>query len=279
MSAAIGEYSKTEAALAALRESYKGVIYDVATAEGMTAARKGRAELRRWRVDLEEERVRIKAPALQRCRDIDSEAKRITAELSALEDPIDAQIKAEERRAEEVRTFAARAEQARLDAEAAATKRAEEERMAAERAEIARRQVELAAAERAAREKIEAEAAASRKRIEEEERAARYQREQADERARQARLAEQARLETERQRLAAEREAIEAPARKAREEAERKEREARQAQAELADARGMLLMFCGRYAHLEEFAPVVEAIREYLNRTEVAKKLLDDDAA
>ena len=69
---------------------------------------RARAELRRWRTDLEAERVRIKAPALGRCKAIDTEARRISDALSALEDPIDAQIKAK-----------VRAEEARKEAEAA----------------------------------------------------------------------------------------------------------------------------------------------------------------
>lgn len=92
----IAEYSKTAVALAELRERYKGVIFDVTTREGMQTAIKGRAELRSYRVALEKTRVEIKAPALKRAQEIDSEARRITAELLALETPIDDQIKADE---------------------------------------------------------------------------------------------------------------------------------------------------------------------------------------
>lgn len=98
MSTQIQEYSPTEAALAELGEKYKGVVYDVTTKEGMAAAKAGRNELRGYRTALEAKRVEIKAPALERCRLIDAEAKRITAELEALEDPIAAQIKKEEDR-------------------------------------------------------------------------------------------------------------------------------------------------------------------------------------
>ena len=82
----IVEYSKTQAVLGDLRQRYEGVVYPVTTAKGMIDARKGRAEIREWRTGLEKERVRIKAPALERARLIDSEAKRITAELSKLEE-------------------------------------------------------------------------------------------------------------------------------------------------------------------------------------------------
>lgn len=112
----IAEYSRTAAALALLRQRLAGVVYDVTTTAGMAAARKDRAEVRDLRTSLEKERVRIKAPALERCKLIDAEAKTITAELEALEDPIDAQIKAEERRKEEEKQAKINAEFARVEA-------------------------------------------------------------------------------------------------------------------------------------------------------------------
>ncbi len=108
----ITEYNHTEAALSDLRQRYGNAVYDVATTKGMDEAKKARAELRTLRVDLEKMRKEIKEPALRRCQMIDSEAKRITAELTNLEDPIDAQIKKEERRKEEEK-----AERARIEAE------------------------------------------------------------------------------------------------------------------------------------------------------------------
>lgn len=94
------EYSKTESALAELREQYKDKTYDVTTVKGMQEAITDRARIRQYRLDLEKARVALKAPALERSRLIDAEAKRITAELEALEDPIDATIKAEQARKE-----------------------------------------------------------------------------------------------------------------------------------------------------------------------------------
>jgi hypothetical protein len=116
MTTEIVEYSQTEQALAALREKYKDVVFDVSTGKGMTAAKEARAELRGLRTTLEKKRVEIKAPALERCRMIDAEAKRITAELSKLEDPIDERIKAEEARKEEERLARLEAERQRLQA-------------------------------------------------------------------------------------------------------------------------------------------------------------------
>lgn len=111
----IVEYSKTQAVLGDLRQRYEGVVYQVTTAKGMIDARKARAEIREWRTGLEKERVRIKAPALERARLIDSEAKRITAELLNLEGPIDEQIKTEEERKEKERLAKEEAEKTRIE--------------------------------------------------------------------------------------------------------------------------------------------------------------------
>ena len=111
----IAEYRTTAAALALLREKY-GNPFDVTTSQGLTAARAARAEVRGYRVALEKTRAEIKAPVLLRGQLIDAEAKRITAELLAIEEPIDAAIKAEERRKEAEKAAQARAEAERLAA-------------------------------------------------------------------------------------------------------------------------------------------------------------------
>jgi Protein of unknown function (DUF1351). len=116
MTTTITEYSATDGALAELRTKYEAVVYDVTNGKGMEQAKKARAELREHRVSLEKERVRIKAPALERCRQIDSEAKRITAELEALEQPIDGQIKQEEQRKEIEKAAREQAERERVAA-------------------------------------------------------------------------------------------------------------------------------------------------------------------
>lgn len=116
MTTSIAEYTSTEAALAEFRTKYQDAVFPVTTTKGMTEAKQARAELREHRVALEKERVRIKAPALERCRQIDSEAKRITAELEALECPIDDQIKAEEQRKEREKEAREQAERERVEA-------------------------------------------------------------------------------------------------------------------------------------------------------------------
>lgn len=117
----ITEYSTTAAALGELRSKYAKVLFPVTTTSGMKDAIAARAELRNIRVGLEKMRKEIKEPALERCRLIDSEAKTITAALTALEDPIDAQIKAQE---------------AKLAAEKAERERKEAERKAALQAKV-----------------------------------------------------------------------------------------------------------------------------------------------
>lgn len=97
---AIAEYSHTAAELAKLKARLANVAYDVSTGKGLDIAKRDRAEVRGLRTALEAKRVELKAPALERSRLIDAEAKALTAELLALEKPIDDQIKAEERRKE-----------------------------------------------------------------------------------------------------------------------------------------------------------------------------------
>jgi len=109
----ITEYTPTAQALAEFRQRYENAVFPVATTEGMRKAIEARREIRETRVALEAKRKEIKEPALRRCQLIDAEAKRITAELEALENPIDAQIKAEQERKEREKREAAEREQRR----------------------------------------------------------------------------------------------------------------------------------------------------------------------
>jgi colicin import membrane protein len=115
MSTQIAEYSRTEAKLAELRQQYAATIWVIESPAQMDGARKARAEIRKWRVDLEAERKTLKAPALARCRDIDAEAARITAELLALETPVDEAIKRVEAQKEAERQAKIAAEAARVE--------------------------------------------------------------------------------------------------------------------------------------------------------------------
>ncbi len=98
MNTQIAEYSPTVAAMAELRNMYENAVFDVTTPIGMAKAIAARRAIREPRIALEKLRKELKAPALKRARLIDAEAKELTAQLEALEGPIDAQIKAEEQR-------------------------------------------------------------------------------------------------------------------------------------------------------------------------------------
>jgi len=116
MTTQITEYSATVSGLAELRSRLGSVVYDVTTGAGMEKARKDRRECVTLRTSLEAMRVKLKAPALERTRLIDAEAKAITAEILALEAPIDSQIKAEEGRKEAEKKERERKETERLAA-------------------------------------------------------------------------------------------------------------------------------------------------------------------
>lgn len=269
----IVEYSKTEAALSELMSLYKDAQYDVTTRAGMGLAVKARAELRGYRIALEKTRVEIKAPALKRTQEIDSEARRITAALLALEDPIDAQIKAEENRKENERLAAERAEQARIEAEQQAIRAAEQKRMDEERAELARQREVLEKAERErvakeqeSRRKIEEAERQARLKIEEDERKARAIRDEQDREARVVREAEEVRLKQERDKIEAAQRAIEEKKRKEREAEEAKQREIQRQANEVLDARALLATFTKRFGHIEEFKDVIKAITMYLKK-------------
>lgn len=119
----IAEYAKTALAMADLRSRYDGLVFELDSTAKIKEAKKCVAEVRGYRTALEDERKRIKAPALERCRLIDEEAKRLTAELRELEDPMKAQIDAKEAEIEAERIRVAQAEQARVDGHRAAIQR------------------------------------------------------------------------------------------------------------------------------------------------------------
>ncbi|MFB3910470.1 MAG: hypothetical protein ACE15D_18930 [Candidatus Eisenbacteria bacterium] len=111
---AIVEYSPIESGLAELRKRYEGVAFNLRTVAGNDEARKARMELVTLRGSLEKARVALKAPVLERGRLIDDEARRITAELLKLEQPIDEQIKADEKRREDEKRAREEAERQRI---------------------------------------------------------------------------------------------------------------------------------------------------------------------
>lgn len=111
---ALADFDKVAAGLAALTKTYGGVLYDVQTTSGMEAAKLARQAVRKPRYEIEAIRKGAKAPLLAIGKRLDSEAARITVELMKLEEPIDAQIKAEEGRKEREKAERAAAELARV---------------------------------------------------------------------------------------------------------------------------------------------------------------------
>ena len=303
MRTAITEYSPTETALHDLRARYGGVVYDVRTRFGMEEAKLARADLRKWRLDLEAERKRIKGPALQRCQEIDTEARRITTELWALEAPIDVAIKTEAGRAaaelaakelaetERVAKIRARIDSLdRLPLSAIgkpsswiAELIAQVEAMTVKDADFAeflpealaihgkshRQLTEMhslaveAEAQRVKLVEIAEREAESRRKIEAVERESRRQIEEAE---RQNRLTQQARDEVARLK----REIAEDEARNLRDSAEERRRIKALDKAEHDDAQTILQSFVRRFEHRREFKPIVEAIKKYFDKKEEA---------
>lgn len=219
----IAEFVSTEAALREIETTFSQVP-DVTTKDGMAAARETRRSLVSLRTTVEAERVRLKAPLLERGRIIDAEAKRITERVVKVESPIDAAIKAEE---------------ARVEAEREAKRRAEEEAKRQRQRELDAQVAEVAALGQSTDIDRGLATLASidpasfpdeiQMRVIEAKRNARAQLESRKAEA-ERRAAEQAELERQRAELAAAREA----AAKARAEAERQLEEVRQQQAAAA---------------------------------------------
>lgn len=84
---AIKEYSFVEKALIELTAQYKNVP-DAGTKEGYQACKDGAKAVAKYRIALEEKRVKIKGPALKKCKAIDEEAKRIQLVIFGLENPL-----------------------------------------------------------------------------------------------------------------------------------------------------------------------------------------------
>lgn len=111
----IAVFNQTDAALAALREKYQ-TVPDANTDEGYALVKNGLKELTGLRTRLEAVRKEVKEPYLQAGRIIDAEAKRITAELVALEDPMKAAKKEVDDRIERERQERIARLQSKVDA-------------------------------------------------------------------------------------------------------------------------------------------------------------------
>lgn len=111
---ALTEFDKISAGLAELTTKYDKAVFPVATAAGMVLAKQARQEIRSPRYATEQARKSAKAPIIALGKNIDERAAYITSELTRLEEPIHAQITAEEKRKEDERAARAKAEQERL---------------------------------------------------------------------------------------------------------------------------------------------------------------------
>lgn len=114
-STGIVEYSETEAALAALRARYANVVWDCTTPKGDKDARAVRLELVTLRTALDKKRLALNADDQARIKARNDKAKRITGEITSMEEPVDAAI-----RAQEIAKAAEKAERERVEREKAA---------------------------------------------------------------------------------------------------------------------------------------------------------------
>lgn len=86
-------YSAARAELATFEKKYNSLVVDCSTTEGMKSAKDCRKEIRDARSNLEDLRKETKAPVLEKGKQIDTEAKAISATLTKLFEKFDSAIK------------------------------------------------------------------------------------------------------------------------------------------------------------------------------------------
>lgn len=122
----IVEFDKVEAGLQELESKYSGVVYsDIGTKDGLARAKADRAAVREVRYTVATLASDMKDPLNRLKKLIDGGADRIKTRVLKIEEPIDAQIKAEEARIE--------AEKERKKAEAEALRKARQDKIDAMR--------------------------------------------------------------------------------------------------------------------------------------------------
>ncbi len=107
-------YSTAKAVLDEMALKLKDYVFDVETTSGMDEARKTRKVLVSARTGLDEERKKLNADDNERIRHRNEVAKEYTAKLVAMEEPIDALIKAKERQLAEAKAERKRIEDERI---------------------------------------------------------------------------------------------------------------------------------------------------------------------
>lgn len=112
----IAEFSASEEGLAALRKELAGVEFDVSTVAGDKAARAARLRCVQIRSAVKTAYENWNRPMLATQRAMRARMGEIETEVKAIEDPIDAQIKAEEQRKADIKAAKEAAERERLQA-------------------------------------------------------------------------------------------------------------------------------------------------------------------
>lgn len=97
---AVADFDRVAAGIALLQQEFAGVVFDVSTPKGLELAKTARATVREPRYEIEKVRKAAKEPLLKLGKELDNRAKEITAQILAIEEPIDQQIKTEENRKE-----------------------------------------------------------------------------------------------------------------------------------------------------------------------------------
>lgn len=211
--------------IASLREQYAGLtIADLNDKDGYKAVREAIADVRSTRVNVEKSRKELKADALAWGKKVDTEAKRVTAMLMEIEEPL-------------------KIEKAKVDDEKARIKAEEAAAIERRREELLRKKLEAEADER--RKEEEAKAEVRRKeedarRVEQEKQAAEIEKERAAlEKERidyEARMQKQAdKLKADQAEIQAQRDAIEKERQEAKAEQQRIAKEKAKADQEEAD--------------------------------------------
>lgn len=139
--------------IAALKDRYTGLTAETpAKYKQVTAAI---ADVRKTRVGVEHSRKALKERALEYCRAVDFEAKRITGLLEEIEEPLKAQKALVDDEKARAKAAKAKAEQDRIEAELKAKREAEEAERRRLEAERIAEQKKIAAEQKAERERLE----------------------------------------------------------------------------------------------------------------------------
>lgn len=200
-------YPVTEQEIAEATAKYAAISFD--TPEGYEEGRKAIAHLRSARTAIEKRRVELKQDALEFGRKVDSIAKKLTALVTGIEEPLREKKAAIDDAAEHARRAAEEAARVAAEARAKAERQAEEARIAEEKRKLDEQrklfeaEQRKADAERSAR---EAQEKAERQRVEAEQQAERdrlaVQRREIEEAQRKIREQQEAAERAETERLA-----------------------------------------------------------------------------